>query len=330
MRKIKEAFYYSRKDNGKLMCRLCPHNCLIAPGKHGLCRVRINKEGKLFTENYAMISSLNIDPIEKKPLYHYYPGTEVFSIGSYGCNLACQYCQNWQISQVKPSLREIPPALLVEAAKKTGSPAIAYTYSEPSVWYEYIRDTAPIAREAGLKNIMITNAYISTEALEDLIPYLDAVNVDLKAFSGEFYRKYCRGSLTPVLENIRLLYRSGVHIELTTLLINGYNDSRDEIRDLLSWVKSLSPDIPVHFSRYFPAYRFEEPATQLEKMKEIFQLAEDHLNFVYLGNVNLEAGNDTSCPVCDCLLIKRNYYQVKSILKKAECPECGQPVYGKY
>ena len=303
---------------------------MISPGKHGLCQVRLNREGKLFSKNYGLISSINTDPIEKKPLYHYYPGTKVLSVGSYGCNLACQYCQNWQISQVKPSLQEISPALLVETAKKLGSPGIAYTYSEPSIWYEYIKDTAVIARDTGLKNIMITNAYISKEALEELIPYLDAVNVDLKAFSGDFYQKYCHGSLTPVLENIKLLYSSSVHLELTTLLVNAYNDSIDEIRDLLLWVKNLSLDIPVHFSRYFPAYKFEEPATPLEKMRQIFHLAEDYLNYVYLGNVNLKEGNNTRCPVCGCLLVRRDYYQVKSFLKTAECPECGQLVYGKY
>lgn len=328
--RIKEAIFYKKREEEKVLCYLCPHHCLIPTGKSGLCQARINKNGVLYTENYAMVSALSVDPIEKKPLYHFYPGSKILSVGTFACNFKCDYCQNWQISQERPLLKKVLADDLIKIAKEKESPGIAYTYSEPSIWYEYVRETAEKAKNEGLKNVMISNGFISKEPLEGLIPFLDAVNLDLKSFNNDFYRKLCNGSLAPVLKNIELLLKNGIHIELTTLIITGYNDTIEEIRKLLSWVKHLNPDIPIHFSRYFPAHKMKESATPIDRMKNIFQIAKEYLNYVYIGNVQIEGGGNTICPECGFLLINRDNYMVYDFLKKNKCPECGHHIYGNF
>jgi len=327
---IREALFYEQKEGDKVVCQLCPHTCLIPPGKSGICQARVNREGRLFTENYGMISSLAMDPIEKKPLYHFQPGSRILSIGTFGCNFSCPYCQNWRISQEKPRLQEILPEEMVELARKHDSIGIAYTYSEPSVWFEYVRDTAELARKEGLKNVIISNGYISKEALEELLPYLDGANIDLKAFSEGFYRKLCRGRLQPVLENIELLARSEVHLEITTLIITDQNDDLAELEELFSWIAGLKREIPLHLSRYFPTYNLDKPATPVRRMLEAYHLAREHLDHVYLGNLHLTDAGDSYCPRCGYPVIKRYYYKIVNRLQQGRCPDCGQPVYGVY
>ena len=318
------------KDNNKVLCYLCPHHCQIIPGKRGVCRARLNKNGRLYSENYAMISSMGMDPVEKKPLYHFHPGSEILSVGTSGCNFTCDYCQNWQISQENPPLKEMGSEQLIKKADISGAVGIAYTYSEPSIWYEYIRETAEKAGSKGLKNVMVTNGYISIEPLKELIPYLDAANVDLKSFNNDFYKKLCNGKLEPVLRNIELLLNNDVHIELTTLVITDYNDSIEELRELFNWVHNLNPDIPLHLSRYFPGYKLEKPATDIDKIIEAYHLAREYLNYVYLGNVHLAEGSNTVCPQCGYEVIERSFYQVNSFLNDDKCPECSHHIYGRF
>lgn len=284
----------------------------------------------MYTENYGKISSLGMDPIEKKPLYHFYPGSEILSAGTFGCNFSCDYCQNWQISQERPQLKDVSPDQLVKVAEERNAMGIAYTYSEPSIWYEYVKETAEKASEANLKNVMVTNGFISLEPLKELLPYLDAANVDLKAFDNEFYHKLCGGKLDPVLRNIEYLFKNNVHLELTTLVITDYNDSRDELKELFSWIHDLSPDIPLHISRYFPRYKLDKPPTDVEKMKEAYKVAQEYLNYVYIGNVNLEEGSNTICPECGYRVIERNFYNSRGFLEDGECPECGKEIYGAF
>lgn len=327
---IKEAEFYRKLADNKVLCQLCPHQCLIKEGKSGLCKARVNREGRLFTENYGMISSLALDPMEKKPLYHFYPGSKILSIGTFGCNFSCLYCQNWQISQEKPSLKEISAEDLVKLAKSNGSIGIAYTYSEPSIWYEYVRETAELARKEGLKNVIVSNGYISKDALKELLPYLDGANIDLKAFSEGFYCKLCEGRLEPVLENIELLAQSKIHLEITTLLITNYNDDLKELTELFSWIAGLNPGIPLHLSRYFPTYKLDKPATSIKTLLETYHQAREYLDYVYLGNVDLVDGSDTYCPRCGYPVVRRRYYRVVNHLQQGKCPDCGQPIYGKF
>ncbi|MFW5981728.1 MAG: AmmeMemoRadiSam system radical SAM enzyme [Halanaerobiales bacterium] len=326
---MKEAQYYKKKSDDRVHCFLCPQNCLITEGKKGLCKARINHDGILYSENYAKISAIAIDPIEKKPLYHFYPGEEILSIGSFGCNLGCSYCQNWQISQHKPQLKELSVEDLIDIALIKGSMGVAYTYSEPSICYEYLIDAFPAAHNKNLKNIMVTNGYINKQALKDLIPYLDALNIDLKSFSNEFYREKCNGSIKPVLENIKYLYKNKVHIEITTLIIRDENDSLDELEQLFQWLSKLSRDIPLHLSRYFPNYKMKRPATDLEKMKEAYSLAKKYMNYVYLGNVNIADVQSTYCPDCGKLLINRDAYFVEDLSEKGQC-QCAYQIAGEF
>ena len=326
----REALFFEKKEENKVFCQLCPHHCLIPEGKSGICKARVNRGGKLYTENYGQISSLAIDPIEKKPLYHFYPGSQILSIGTFGCNFSCPYCQNWHISQEKPFLQEIIPEETVELARNHGTIGIAYTYSEPSVWFEYVRDTAELARKEGLQNVIVSNGYISKEALEELLPYLDGANIDLKSFSEDFYRKLCRGRLQPVLENIELLARSEVHLEIPTLIITGHNDDLAELEELFSWIAGLKREIPLHLTRYFPAYKLDKEPTPARKMLEAYHLARDYLDYVYLGNLHLDGASNTYCPRCGYPVVKRGYYKIINRLQEGCCPDCGQPIYGTY
>ncbi|MDI3546804.1 MAG: pyruvate formate lyase activating enzyme [Halanaerobiales bacterium] len=326
-----KAEYYRPEEDNKLKCLLCPHECLISLNKRGICQGRLNQEGELITENYGMVSSLGIDPIEKKPLYHFYPGREVLSVGTFGCNFRCEFCQNWQISQEKPELREILPTDLVKLALDRETLGIAYTYSEPSVWYEYILDASRLARKQGLQNILVTNGYLNQEPLKELLPYLDGVNIDLKSFTEDFYHRVCGGHLEPVLENIKLIAASeDTHLELTTLIIPGLNDSTEELKDLFSWVKGVGADIPLHLSRYFPRYRLQKPPTPVKRMEETYNLAKEYLDYVYLGNLRTDYGSNTICPQCREIVIIREGYYVDNKLDGDKCPVCGKEISGVF
>ncbi|MGB9803090.1 AmmeMemoRadiSam system radical SAM enzyme [Desulfofundulus sp.] len=286
---MQEALFYEKGDGGIAFCRLCPRFCKIREGNTGFCRVRKNQQGTLYTLNYGRVSSYGLDPIEKKPLYHFYPGSDIFSLGSVGCNLHCGFCQNWQIAHADPRTVYLSPEEAVAAAKEQvarGYPCVglAYTYNEPFVWYEYVYDTARLARKEGLKNVLVTNGYVNEEPLRRLLPYIDAMNIDVKGFSGEYYREVCAGHLEPVLRTVEFAH-GHCHVELTTLLVPGLNDSEEEIRRLVDWVAALSPDIPLHFTRYFPNYKFDLPPTPLETLKRAREIALEKLHYVYLGNV---------------------------------------------
>ena len=286
-----ECKYYKKLDDGKVECLLCPHRCKIANGKTGICRSRRNKDGVLISEVYGKPCSLAIDPIEKKPLYHFHPGTTCLSVACTGCNFRCLNCQNHEISQVAPSVvghYDLTPQQIVELCMEHHSPGIAYTYTEPLTYLEYISDIARLAHEAGLWNILVTAGYVCQEPLKDLLPYLDAANIDLKSFSDDIYMKVSGGHLQPVLDTILAMRDAGVWIELTNLLIPEVNDDRLMIREMCRWIMDNDlADHPLHFSRFFPRYKMEDvPPTPIHTLKEAKQIAiEEGIRYVYLGNV---------------------------------------------
>ena len=283
---MKEALYYEKLGDKKVRCHLCPTECVILPGNHGACGVRLNKLGILYSEIYGKITSLALDPIEKKPLYHYHPKESILSIGTKGCNFHCDFCQNWQISQNLSALTEnITAEEVVAKTKECGSFGIAYTYNEPFIWYEFVLEIAKLAKKNGLENVLVTNGYVNSEPLEELLPYIDAMNIDLKAFSDDFYVKMCKGKLQPVLEVIKRAHRD-CHIELTTLIIPTLNDSDEEIKREVDWIHdNLGPETPLHFSRYFPCYKMNIPPTSIKTLERAAEIALRRLKYVYLGNV---------------------------------------------
>ncbi|HOP86218.1 MAG TPA: AmmeMemoRadiSam system radical SAM enzyme [Syntrophorhabdaceae bacterium] len=334
---LKEASYYIQYDRKKnlVMCNLCPRECIIEEGEKGFCRARKNIKGKLYPLGYAKPCAVHIDPIEKKPFFHVLPKTLSFSIASAGCNLRCRYCQNWQISQVSPEdtiNEDLPPEKVVELALKNGSKSIAYTYTEPTNFFEYMLDTAKIAKKKNILNVVHSNGFINPEPLRELCKYLDAVNIDLKGFNPSFYKKYCEAELTPVLETLKILKKSGVWVEITNLVIGGHNDEPELIEKMCEWIKKeLGIDVPIHFSRFFPMYKMRNiaptPVSALERAKDIAQKM--GLKYVYIGNVPGHVGENTYCPVCKKPVIKRVGYTILEInIKKGRCKYCGERIDG--
>lgn len=281
-----EALYYEKLDAERVHCRLCPNECVISAGRRGSCGVRINRGGSLYSEIYGRTTGASLDPIEKKPLYRYHPGEYILSIGTKGCNFHCDFCQNWHISQdLNAPTEEITSEGIVDKAGELGSFGIAYTYNEPFIWYEFVLDTARLAKKRGLKNVLVTNGYVNIAPLEGMLPYIDAMNIDLKSMDEDFYAKACKGRLKPVLEVIKRSAKD-CHIELTTLLIPALNDSEETIRREVDWISdNLGPEVPLHLSRYFPCYRMSLPATGAAAMDRAFSIAKEKLKYVYLGNV---------------------------------------------
>jgi len=320
---LKEALYYKKLDNERVQCLLCPHNCIINEGSVGICGIRRNKNGILYAESYGKVSAVAIDPIEKKPLYHFYPGSGVLSFGTLGCNFKCPYCQNWHISQnVNYPTEFLTPEEAIEIAIKNKTNLISYTYSEPLIWYEWVLETSKLAKKKDFKNILVTNGYINLDPLKEIVKYTDAANIDVKAFNQDFYTKLCKAKLEPVLKNVEYLFDK-IHIELTMLIIPGWNDKLDEIEKFCKWVGSLSKDIPVHFSRYFPQYKFDEPPTEIETLKKAYEIGKSFLNYVYLGNVYVKDTDNTYCPNCNKLLIKRAGYFTEIVgLDGNLCKKC--------
>lgn len=286
-----EAMFYEKLENQKVHCYLCPHNCRIPKDGRGICGVRKNMDGILYSLNYGEVTSIGVDPIEKKPLNRFHPGTDILSIGSVGCNLKCPFCQNHSIARVKPeeihTYHTSSDEIIAKAVslKNGGNIGIAYTYNEPTIWYEFVFETAKKAKEKGLLNVLVTNGYISQEPLEQILPYIDAMNIDLKAFHDKFYKEFVKGGLEEVKETIK---RSAghCHVEVTTLIIPGWNDSVEEMEEMAQWLASLSTDIPLHLSRYFPNYELnDKPPTPLNSLMELKRIADRHLNYVNLGNV---------------------------------------------
>jgi pyruvate formate lyase activating enzyme len=271
----------------RVACGLCPHACRLAAGQTGRCRVRRNDADCLYAVSYGEVSALALDPIEKKPLYRFKPGSRILSAGSWGCNFSCRFCQNWLISQQKPAVRRYSPHELVKLAREAapdGNIGLAYTYSEPLIWYEFIRDCALLIKEAGLDNILVSNGYINLQPLRELAPLLAAANIDLKAFSPVFYQDVCGGSLPPVLDSIKLL-AGYCHVEVTALILPGYNDGAEEMGRLAAWLAGIDDAIPLHINRYFPQYRFSLPPTPRETLLALKAVAGEYLAYVYVGNV---------------------------------------------
>jgi pyruvate formate lyase activating enzyme len=316
---MKEALFFERTENGMVHCFLCPHHCRIAPGRAGTCRVRKNIDGTLYSANYAKVSSWGMDPIEKKPLYHFFPGSWIFSVGSFGCNFRCKFCQNWQIAQLtEVPTEEISAEELVNvASRQKDNIGIAYTYNEPTIWYEYVIECASLARKKGLKNVLVTNGFIEKEPLEKLLPFIDAMNIDVKAYTEDFYRDITFGKLSPVKRTVEIAQKS-CHVEITTLLIPGMNDGEDEVEALAKWLASLRKDIPLHLTRYFPNFKLDLPPTPVETIQRARKIAMKYLDYVYTGNVVDEEGSNTYCPKCGKLLIVRRGYDVE-VLGGAKC-----------
>ncbi|KPJ68629.1 radical SAM protein [candidate division WOR-1 bacterium DG_54_3] len=323
----KKALFWEKREDGKIKCGLCPVGCVIAEGKVGVCMARQNKDGVLYAINYGNAVSIAIDPIEKKPLYHFHPGTTILSTGPNGCNLKCGHCQNWTISQVKSPTEYVSPENMVELALRYKLVGIAYTYTEPLIWYEYIADTAKIAKEKGLKNVLVTNGYICEKPLIDLFPVIDAMNVDVKSMEEDFYRKICKGKVEPVLRTVELAVKDGRHVEITNLVMPTLNDSEEQIQELVDWVAGLGDRIPVHFSRYFPHYKTNLPPTPVSTLKKAYDLAKKKLKHVYVGNAYIEGTSDTYCPSCSNVLVSREgYHTTIAGIKDHRCSSCGAEV----
>lgn len=331
-----EALLYEKIGNNLVHCFLCAHHCRIALGKFGFCGVRENSEGSLYTHAYAEVISAHVDPVEKKPLYHFLPGSTSFSIATIGCNFRCGFCQNWEISQSNfrdgsdVGEEEFLPEEIVGEAIKNNCKSISYTYTEPTIFFEYALETAKFAKAKGLYNIFVTNGYMTKEALLMIKPYLDAVNVDLKFFKDSSYKEICGGSLEPVLDSIKLMHQMGIWVEVTTLVVPGENDSDQELGCIAQFISSVDRNIPWHVSRFHPDYKFTKiDTTPEEALKKAQKIGNDAgLDFVYAGNV-YGWGNDTYCPVCKKLLIKREGSSIFEYnIKNSKCTFCNAPVAG--
>ncbi len=333
---VREAMFYEKLDGRQVRCNLCPLRCTIAKGKSGTCRVRKNIDGKLYATNYARPVAIHVDPIEKKPLFHFLPGTKILSLATAGCNLRCNFCQNWEISQSAPDeLRDRPaqPCEIIELARENDCRSIAFTYTEPTVYYEYMLDIAKLAKEAGLKTVWVSCGYINEEPLKMLLPYLDAANIDLKGFSEDFYTTYTTGSLQPVLRTIIQCAQSGIEMEITNLIIPTANDDPETIREMCRWmIEEVGPEFPLHLSRFFPNYRLmNRPATPVNTLEMAYTIAkEEGLHYVYLGNLQTDK-EDTYCPNCGRLLIDRSGYRINRVdIVNGCCKYCDYKIYGRF
>ncbi len=323
---MKEARFWESKDAGTVQCHLCPHNCLIKDGNHGVCRIRDNKGGTLYAREYGNVVSVGIDPMEKKPLYHFYPGSDIVSVGANGCNFDCDFCQNWQVSQYDQPTRFISPDDLVATTIAHKSIGIAYTYTEPLIWFEYVYDCSKLAQEKGLKTVLVTNGYVNPEPAQELLPYIDALNIDLKSMDTKFYRDICKGQLEPVQEFIKKASKQA-HVEITNLVIPTYNDSDEQLHKLCAFVASVDENIPLHFSAYFPQYKMEVQRTPVESLLKARDIANQYLSYVYLGNVYTPDGADTVCPGCGALLVERSGYTIHiHKIKNGKCTKCNQSI----
>ncbi|UCE60991.1 MAG: AmmeMemoRadiSam system radical SAM enzyme [Phycisphaerales bacterium] len=330
-----EALHWEVLEEKKVKCALCPRECQVADVERGYCGVRENQGGKYQTLVYGTLCSANIDPIEKKPLFHYLPGTTAFSIATAGCNIECKFCQNWQISQFRPEQVKsvsVSPERLVDTCKARRCPTIAYTYSEPVIFYEYMHDTAVVAREQGIGSVMISNGYIQEKPLRQLCKRLTGVKIDFKAFSDKFYRESCAGELKPVLTTLEILREIGIWLELVVLVIPTLNDSPEEIKQMGEWVvKRLGPDVPMHFTRFHPTYRITNlPRTPVSTLERCRQIAMDAgVRYVYAGNVPTHPGENTYCHNCNHELIHRVGYRISfNLLQDGKCPKCAETIPG--
>ena len=334
---MKEAMLYTPLPGGEVRCNLCNHRCKIKEGERGICGVRENRDGKLYSLVYGKVVAEDIDPIEKKPLFNFLPGSRAFSIATVGCNFHCKHCQNFHISQYPHEHggeiigQDRTPEEVVVATKGAGCETIAYTYTEPTVFYEFAYDTALLAQEEGIKNVFVSNGYMSADAARQLAPYLDAINIDLKVFTDKAYKDLCGARLKPVLKTIQLMKELDVWVEVTTLIIPGLNDGEQELRDIARFVKSVGPEVPWHVSQFYPAYKLlDKPRTPVATLRRARKIGmEEGLRYVYVGNVPGEGGENTYCYACGTILIERyGLTLIRNRLQDGKCPECGTKIDG--
>jgi len=334
---MREAMLYEGSGEGRVRCRLCPHGCVIRDGGRGLCGVRENRDGKLYSLVYGKLCAANVDPIEKKPLYHFLPGSASYSVSAVGCNFRCMHCQNWEISQAPKDGGRIygedtSPEEIVANARSCGCKSVSYTYTEPTVFMEYALDTSKAAREAGLRNVFVSNGYMSGEAVELITPHLDADNVDLKAYTEKFYREVCGASLEPVLRTLKDLVGRGVWVEVTTLIIPSLNDSEGELREIAEFISGeLGVHVPWHVSRFHPDYKLTGlPATDVNAVSEAVEIGRKAgLKYVYGGNVPHGGYENTYCPGCGEVLIERRGFTiVRNVIGSGVCPKCYSQIEG--
>lgn len=319
----KISFY--EEDKEKIKCKICPHNCILDEDKYGICRVRTLNNGIPVAVNYGEVTSAGIDPIEKKPLYHFKPGRDILSLGSFGCNMTCSFCQNYEISQGKPKTEYMSIEELTKVLTKIENNAgVAFTYNEPFMWYEYIYEASKEIKEKipDANIVIVTNGYINKEPLLKLLPYVDAMNIDLKGYTNRYYNRICGAKLEPVLETIKAA-NDYCHLEITTLLVSDENDSIEEAGEIAEFIASVNKNIPLHLSRYFPRYKMENEATEIEKIINAENEAKKHLKYVYIGNVQ-HIENNTYCANCNELLIRRNGYNTEVLIKANKCKKCGE------
>lgn len=329
---MKTASYWKKTEDWErtknIECTLCPNHCIIPEGKLGNCKARKNISGNLITLSYAAPVSIHVDPIEKKPLYHYNPNSKTLSFGTAGCNLHCRHCQNWEISQRSPEDSKMPvevfPDTMVQLAIDKFCSSISYTYTEPTVFFEFMLDTAQKAKSREIDNIMITNGYIEEEPAKEIAKFIDAANIDIKSFNASFYSEICKGKLSPVLRTAKIFKENCVHIEITNLIIDSKNDNIDDIEKLCIWIKeNLGKETPLHFSRARPMYKMLDISETPEKtLLNAYNVAKKHLDFVYIGNIEIENTGDTVCPSCNKTIIKRNGYTTEIMIDDNICP-CG-------
>ncbi len=334
---LREAMYYEKLAGNVVRCGLCPRTCTVRDGGRGYCGVRENRGGTYYSLVHGWASTVNLDPVEKKPLFHFLPGSRAFSIGTVGCNMECKDCQNWEISQVLPEQIDrridLPPATAVEKAGEYGAEIVAFTYNEPSVFYEFMRDTSELAQAADLRAVMISNGYLNRRPMLDLAPHLDAIKIDLKGFTDDFYRDYCAGTIEPVKESIRRVSALGKWLEIVYLVVPTVNDGLDGIRDMAGWlVRAVGPDVPLHFTRFHPAYKLTRlPPTPVETLEACRRAALDQgLHYVYVGNVPGHPGENTFCAGCGAAVIRRRGYQIleRRINADGTCALCGRAIPG--
>jgi pyruvate formate lyase activating enzyme len=322
-----------KKEGDKTQCLLCPHFCNLSKGNTGICGVRKNTSGEIELTTYGVISGFAIDPVEKKPLYHFFPGHNILSIGSYGCNMRCDYCQNYHISQHIPENKVMstnPQNIVRDALEQENNVGVAFTYNEPIIWLEFMRDTAVLVKENGLYTVMVSNGYVNAKPLGEIIKFIDAFNIDLKSFNNDFYHKLTGANLDPVKASLKQIAKSGKHLEITSLIIPGQNDDIREMTAQTEWIAGeLGNDVPFHLSRYFPMYKRNDPATTQETMNCLFEIASKKLNYVYLGNFKSNSGQNTRCPKCSTIVTTRIGYktELKNLDKEGNCLVCGNPIY---
>ncbi len=327
-----EARYYKYTENNDIQCVLCPNLCILKENEIGNCQTRQNISGKLYQLFYKMVSSIAIDPIEKKPLYHFYPGKKILSLGTVGCSFHCLFCQNYSISQFTDiHLEEIDEKEILKILKENKLDLLAFTYSEPLIWYETIYDISKYIKENDdrIKIVLVTNGYINQKPLTDLLPYIDAMNIDLKSFQNDFYKNICEGRLEPVLQTIKTAAKR-IHVEITTLIIPTLNDSIEEMSTISSFIASINPEIPLHISKYYPYYKLSIPPTSNTTILKLVDVAKKQLKYVYPGNI-YNNDDSTYCPNCGEKLIDRHGFEAKVVgIKDGLCIKCGNKIYGRY